>query len=90
MTADEFEMDCHYEIYSQTDIWEVSVRDGDMKSEFSVYDEDIQEAVRENFEYFTETIEKELTERAESDWDNSLLTDEEKSKFLEILRRILA
>lgn len=90
MTADEFEMDCHYSSYLQNHEWEVKVRDCDMKIEFSVDDEYIQDAVKDNFEYFTETIEKELTERAESDWDNSLLTDEEKSKFLEILRRILA
>lgn len=89
MTADEFEMDCHYIIYSKTHEWDVKVRDGDMKIEFSVYDEYIQEVVKDNFEYFTETIEKELTERAESDWDNGLLTDEEKSVFLRILKKVI-
>lgn len=89
MTANEFKMDCHYDIYSQTDIWEISVRDGSMKSEFSVYDEDIQETVKENFEYFMDTAAKEFADRVLNLWDEGKITDREKQGFLDILRMVI-
>ena len=90
MTCDEFEMDPHssWRRKNETE-WEFKVADGGMKAEFSVYDEYIQEAVKDNFDFFTETIEKELTERVESEWDEGLLTDEEKSIFLRVLGRLI-
>ena len=90
MTVDEFEMDPHYNHWQHKTEWDIKIAYGDMTSSFSVIDDDVQQIVSDNFDHFSETIEKELTERVENDWDNSLLTDEEKFRFLEILRRILA
>ena len=90
MTVDEFEMDPHYHLYRKNEIeWDVKARDGDIRIEFSVYDEYIQETCRENFDYFSESVEQELTQRVENDWDEGLLSDEEKSIFLKILGKVI-
>lgn len=91
MTADEFEMDLYYRPFrtGSKGIWDIKARDGEVKIELSVYDEAVQEVVKDNFDFFTETIEKELTTRIENDWDQGLLTDEEKFVFLRILRKVL-
>ena len=90
MTVDEFEMDPHYHLYRKNEIeWDIKACDGNIKIEFPVYDEYVQEVVKDNFEYFTETIEKELTERVESEYDEGLLTDAEKAIFLRILGRLM-
>lgn len=90
MTCDEFEMDPHFSWRKKNETeWFFKVADGGMKAEFSVYDEYIQEAVVDNFDHFAETVEKELTQRVENDWDVGLITDEEKSIFLRILGRLL-
>ena len=91
MTMDDFEMDPHYHLYRKNEIeWFIKARDGDIRLEFSVFDENVQEVVKDNFDHFAETVEKELTERVESDWDNSLISDEEKDVFLRVLGVILA
>ncbi len=91
MTCDEFEMDLHYRHFrsGSEGIWDIKARDGDVKIELSVYDEVVQEVVHDNFDFFAETIEKELTTRIENDWDQGLLTDEEKFVFLRILGKVL-
>ena len=90
MTCDEFEMDPHSSWRKKNETeWNIKAADGMMKVEFSVYDEYIQEVVKDNFEYFMKTVETELTERIENEWDEGLLTDEEKSVFLRILGRLI-
>ena len=90
MTVDEFEMDPHYSWRKKNETeWYVKASDGGMKVEFSVYDEYIQETFRENFDYFSESVEQELTQRVENDWDEGLLSDEEKSIFLKILGKVI-
>ena len=90
MTVDEFEMDPHYHLYRKNEIeWDIKARDGDIKIEFSVYDENIQEAVKDNFENFFETVEQELNERVENMCDLGEISDEEKELFLRILGKVI-
>lgn len=90
MTVDEFEMDPHSHLYRKNEIeWDVKARDGDIKIEFSVYDENIQEAVKDNFDSFSETVVRELTERIESKWDNGEISDEDKAAFIRILEKVV-
>ena len=90
MTVDEFEMDPHYHLYRKNEIeWDVKARDGDIRIEFPVYDEYVQQIVKDNFEHFGETVQTELTERVESDWDNGEITDAEKAVFLRILGKVI-
>jgi len=90
MTVDEFEMDPHYHLYRKNEIeWDIKARDGDIKIEFSVYDENIQEAVKDNFDSFSETVVRELTERIESKWDNGEISDEDKAAFIRILEKVV-
>ena len=90
MTVDEFEMDPHYHLYRKNEIeWDVKARDGDIRIEFSVYDENIQEAVKDNFENFFETVEQELGERVENMCDLGEISDEEKELFLRILGKVI-
>jgi len=90
MTVDEFEMDPHYHLYRKNEIeWDIKARDGDIKIEFSVYDENIQEAVKDNFDSFSETVVKELTDRLASKWDNGDISDEDKDAFIRILGKVI-
>jgi hypothetical protein len=90
MTMDEFEMDPHSRPYFRNEIeWDIKARDGDIKIEFSVYDENIQEAVKDNFDSFSETVVRELTERIESKWDNGEISDEDKAAFIRILGKVI-
>ena len=90
MTVDEFEMDPHYHLYRKNEIeWDVKARDGDIKIEFSVYDENVQEVVRDNFEYFFETASKEITDRVLNLWAEGKITDREKQGFIDILRMVM-
>ena len=90
MTADEFEMDLHYRHFRSNSegIWDIAARDGDVKIGISVYDEDVQEVVKDNFENFSETIEKELLSRLDSLWDQDMITDEERRVFTKILEAV--
>lgn len=90
MTMDEFEMDPHSRPYFRNEIeWDIKARDGDIKIEFSVYDENIQETVKDNFDSFSETVVRELTERIESKWDNGEISDEDKAAFIRILGKVI-
>lgn len=90
MTVDEFEMDPHYHLYRKNEIeWDVKARDGDIKIEFSVYDENVQEVVRDNFEYFFDTAAKEIADRVLNLWDEGKITDREKQGFIDILRMVM-
>jgi len=90
MTCDEFEMDPHTSWRKKNEVeWDIKAADGGMSVEFSVYDEYVQETVKDNFEYFEETVEQELTERVENEWDLGNVSDEEKLVFLRILGVIL-
>ena len=90
MTMDEFEMDPHYHLYRKNEIeWDVKARDGDIKIEFSVYNDAVQETVKDNFDSFSDTIKKELIERIECAWDNSEISDEDKAAFIRILGKVI-
>ena len=89
MTADEFEMDSHFTYHGREKEWDISVRDGGMKAEFSVYDEMIQEVVKDNFDDFSDTFKKELLDRIDNSWDNSEITDEERDILLRLIEVIL-
>lgn len=89
MTMDEFEMDPHSRPYYREIEWDITARDGDIKIEFSVYDEAVQEVVKDSFDYFSDTFKEELIERVESRWDNSEITDEERDTLLRLIEVIL-
>ena len=90
MTADEFEMDWHSSCYRKRGgEWDIKTRDGDMKIEFSVYDEDIQETLKDNFDSFIDTAGKEFANRVLNLWDDSRITDEQKQTFLDVLRMVI-
>ena len=90
MTMDEFEMDPHSRPYFKNEIeWDIKARDGDIKIEFSVYDEGVQEVIADNFDSFSETVVKKLTERIESKWDNGEISDEDKAAFIRILEKVV-
>ena len=91
MTCDEFEMDLHYRHFrtGSEGIWDIKARDGDVKIELSVYDEAVQEVVKDNFDYFSDTFKEELIERVENKWDNSEITDVEKDTLLRLIEVIL-
>ena len=89
MTCDEFEMDWHSSCYRKRGgEWDFKVRDGDMKIEFSVYDDAVKEAIKDNFEDFSDIVRDELTDRTENAWDNGDISDEEKEIFLRILEKV--
>ena len=91
MTTDEFEMDLHYRHFRSgfEGIWDIKARDGDVRIELSVYDEAVQEVLKDNFDEFSDTFKEELIERVESKWDNSEITDEEKDILLRLIEVIL-
>ena len=90
MTVDEFEMEWHTSCYRRCGgEWDIKARDGSMKIELSVYDDDVQEVVKDNFPNFADTVEKELTDRAENAWDLGEISDEEKAVFIRILGKVI-
>ena len=90
MTADEFEMDWHSSCYRKRGgEWNIKARDGGMKIEFSVYDENIQESLKDNWDYISDTAANEITDRVLNLWDNGEITDGEKTMFLAILKKVI-
>ena len=92
MTADRFEMDLHFLHYhgrNPEGEWTVKVSDGDVNIEFDVYDEYIQQVVKDNFDAFSDTIKKEITDRIEALWDKSEISDEDKDAFIRILGKVV-
>ena len=92
MTADRFEMEPHNTHFGVEIIeteWTVSFADGDVKVEFDVYDEYIQEVVKDNFDYFTDTLKHEPLCRIDTAWDKDLITDEERDTFARILGKVV-
>ena len=69
--------------------WEINVSDGDTKIKTVVYDEAVQECIRDEFDNISDTVKDVLTERAISMWDNYEMTDTEKAVFLEILGKVI-
>lgn len=89
MTCDGFEMDAHYSSWRQRIQWMIKAEDGEMKIEMEVYDEDVQEALSDNFDYIIETVGKDLTERVENMNDLGQITDEEKAIFNKIMLMVI-
>lgn len=87
MTADEFNMASH--TFMGDHEWRIKVRDGDLKIEFDVYDEYIQEVIKNNFDYFIDTAGKEFADRVLNLWDESKITDKQKQTFIDILRMVI-
>ena len=89
MTADEFSMDCHYHIFSKTHEWDIHLRDGETKIAFTVEDDDLQEALKENWDYISDTAAKVIADRVLNLWDEGKLTDKQKQSFIDILRMVI-
>ena len=88
MTCDEFEMNAHHGYFREL-TWTINAKDGGMKIELSVFDENIQDTVKYNFAYLSETIKEKLTDRAVDLWDLGEITDTEKAVFLTILEKVM-
>ena len=89
MTADEFEMDCHYVRFGERHEWDISMRDGDTKISFSVDDDIFQECLKDNWDYISDTAAKEIVDRVLDRWDLGEITDEQKQTFLDIMRKVI-
>ena len=90
MTCDEFSMESHTHLYHRNEIeWDIKARDGSVRIEFSVYNDVIQEVVKDNFEDFSVTVSDEITERVECAWDNGEISGAEKEMFIRILKKVM-
>ena len=90
MTCDEFSMESHTHLYHRNEIeWDIKARDGSVRIEFSVYNDVVQEVVKDNFENFSDTLKDELTDRVVNAWDLGEITDAEKAVFLTILGKVM-
>ena len=89
MSADEFNMDPHYSSYYKETQWTISMRDGETRTSFEVYDEDVQHCIRDSFEYIDDTVKAVLKDRVEEVWDKDLVTDEERRIFEKVLEMII-
>ena len=89
MIVDEFNMDCHYHLYSKTHEWDIHMRDGDTKISFTVGDDLVQESLRDNWDYISDMAAKEIADRVLNLWDESRITDEQKQTFLDVLRMVI-
>ena len=89
MSADQFDMDPHYSSYYKNTEWEISMRDSDTKMSFRVCDEDVQQCIRDSFEYIEDTVKIILKDHVENAWDEDLVTDEEKRIFEKVLGMII-
>ena len=69
--------------------WEINVSDGDTKIKTVVYDEAVQDCVREQFDNISDTVKRVLIDRANGMWDNYQMTDTEKAVFIDILSRVI-
>ena len=69
--------------------WRLRFTEGDCEAQIEVYDDAVQEAVEDNFPYISETVCKKIEERVECAWDNSEITDEERTMFLTILKKVM-
>ena len=87
MTADEFEMKWH--TFMGEGEWRIRIRDCDTIIQADVYDDAMQECIKENFDYVSDILKKELLQRVDNAWDKSKITDEEKESFLKILEVVL-
>ena len=89
MTVDEFEMDPSYSGYHHEMVWKISMRDCNIKTEFKVDDDVMQECIANNFDYISDTAAKEIADRVLNLWDESKITDEQKQNFLDVLRMVI-
>lgn len=89
MTADEFDMDPHHSFYYKETKWDISMRDGETRTSFEVYDEDVQRCIRDSFEHIEDTVKAVLKDRVENVWDEDLVTDEERRIFEKVLEMII-
>ena len=86
MTADELEV-MHVTFLGEA-TWRIRIRDGGMRIQADVFDDTVQECVSDNFDYISETVAKELKERAESVWDAGDITDQQLQTFIEVLEKV--
>ena len=89
MIVDEFNMDCHYHIYSKEHLWDIHMSDGDTKISFTVGDDLVQESLRDNWDYISDMAAKEIADRVLNLWDEGKLTDQQKQSFIDILRMVI-
>ena len=89
MTVDDLTVDVHYNHWRAKREWDMEISYGDLKTEFSVEDDDIQNMITENFDYIEDTVAGILTGRIYDLWDKEKITDSERAVFLEILRKVI-
>ena len=87
MTADEFEMEPRTFLGDHE--WRIKTRDGDTKIQFDVCDEDMQECLRENYDYFVDTIAAEITDRVINMCDDGEITEEQKQIFNTVMLKVI-
>ena len=69
--------------------WLLRITDGDSKFNTTVYDEAVQDVVKDNFDYISDTVKNEILCRLDSAWDKDLVTDEERDTFARILEKVI-
>lgn len=87
MTADQFNM--RHLTFMGRGEWRINIRDCDLAIQADVLDDDVQECIKEQFPYVSDTLKHELLERVDNDWDMGRITDEEKDVFLRILEKVM-
>ena len=87
MTADQFNM--RHLTFMGRGEWRINIRDCDLAIQADVLDDDVQECIKEQFDYVSDTFKDELLQRVDGAWDESMITDEERESFLRILEVVL-
>ena len=87
MTADEFEMEPRTFLGDHE--WRIRMRDGDVKIQFDVCDEDLQECLKDRYDYVVDTIAKEIADRAENLYDDGRISEDEKQIFNMVMKMVI-
>ena len=88
MTMSEFEMDAHRKYGGKVE-WDINARDGDMRIEFTVHDDDVQQIIKDDFDDISDTVKKEILDRIDVLWNQDIVSDADKDTFIRILEAIL-
>ena len=87
MTCDEFEMEPHTFLGDRE--WRFKVRDGDLKIQFDVYDDSLQECLKDNYDYIVDGIAAEITDRVNCMCDDGEITEEQKQIFNAVMLKVI-
>ena len=87
MTADEFDMEPH--TFMGGHEWRFKVRDGDLKIQFDVYDDSLQECLKDNYDYIVDGIAAEITDRVNCMCDDGEITEEQRQIFNAVMLKVI-